>query len=110
DVPTAANELVPLGRAEKEHLPHEEQMKVIRFVQTGDSLEKLITVSSTASDYKSGGATEEERRDQIVRMIHDGVFLQRVEEQGGRAVRVRSVNHEHPLVQHALQATGGPGT
>jgi len=110
ELQTAANEFVPLRRVEKEPWPLEEQMKLIRFVHTGESLGKLITVSSTARVYKSGGATEEERRDQIVRMIQDGVFLQRVEEQGGRAVRVMSVNHEHPLVQHALQATEVPGT
>jgi len=100
---TAASEFVPLERVVKEVWPIDEQMKLIRFVHSGESQGKFITLTSTARVYKSGGTTEEERKEQILRMIQDGVFLQRVEDQGERPVRLLYVNREHPLVQQALE-------
>jgi len=103
ELKSSANEFVELKRVEKESWPVEEQMNLVRFVHSGESQGKLITLSSTARVYKSGGMSEEDRREQIARMIEDGVFEQRVEEQGGRPVRRLYLNHSHPLVQQALQ-------
>lgn len=102
ELKTEDHKFVELKRVAKETWPEEEQIKLIRFVHSGQSLGKLITLTSTARVYKSGGATEDERREQIARMIQNGVFEQRVEEHGGGPIRLLYLNYSHPLVQKAL--------
>lgn len=75
---------------------------LIRFVHSGLTEGKTITLTSTARYFKLPGWTEDEIRRQIIGLIKEGVFVQQVVEKGGNEVRTMVLNLSHPAVQGSL--------
>lgn len=99
----ASNEFRELIREDEDRWTEDIQAGLIRFVYSGEVENKIITVGSTARHYTVPGWDERDRRRELVRLIGEGLFEQRVEELGnGEAVRRLYLNHSHPFVQQVL--------
>ena len=80
----------------------EEEDRLISFVAEGEKRGSIITVTSVARYFHLADVDENARRRAVVRLLEEGLFVQREEAVGERTIRRLRLNGEHPRIKRVL--------